>query len=49
MVCVETIGRDPCVVSLNPGKSDRGSMEQRWEDQKVGGHWSGRLLGSWDM
>lgn len=53
MVCVETIGRDPCVVLLNPGKflswSDRGSMEQRREDRKVGGHWSGRILGSWDM
>lgn len=46
VVCIEAIGRDPCAVSLNPGKflswSDRGSMEQRWEDQKtrVGGYWA---------
>lgn len=50
---MEAIRRDPCAGSLNPGKflswSDRGSMEQRWEDRKARGDWSGRLLGSWNM
>lgn len=53
VVCMEATGRDPCAGSLNPGKllswSDRGSMEQRWEDRKVRVDWSGRLLGSWNM
>ena len=50
---MEALGREPCVGSLNPGKflswSDRGTVEERWEDQKVGGDWSWRLLGSWNM